>query len=143
MWLLRPIASIFGLELDAMTDRLKRTLIFTTIIAAFCLLATIFLIVAGYLALSSVFGPVIAALVMAGGALVLALAVYLGSRIGERERQRLELERRRKAEANAVLSTAAVTAVPAILRSPLGRTVGLPLLAVGAFLMLRGRGGAD
>ena len=88
------------------------------------------------------FGPIIAALIIAGGALVLALAVYLGTQIGEGARRRRIAERRRSSETGAFVTTAALTALPVILKSPTLRTVGIPLAALAAFMLL-GRNGSD
>ena len=139
MHLLLPLAALLGIEVDAITERIRNAAIINTVIALLVLIALTFLLVAGYIALADALSPVLAALIMAGGALVLALAVYLGSRIGEGRRHREVVEKRRSSETSAFITTAAITALPVILRSPALRTLGIPagLLAGAYFLMTR------
>lgn len=142
MGFLAPIAAFFGVEVEALIDGFKRDALVSGLIAFCALIALVFLLIAGYVALSATMGPLVAALVMAGGALLLALLIFLVSKIGARKRKRRELERRRKAEAGAVVTTATITALPALLRSPAGKRLGLPLVALAAYLLFR-RGGSD
>lgn len=143
MGFLAPIAAFFGIEVDALIDRFKRDALVNGLIAACVLIAIVFLLVAAYVALSATMGPMIAALTMAGGALLLALLIFLVSKIGARERKRRELERRRRTEAGAVVTTAAVTALPALIRSPVGKRLGLPLVILAAYLLFRRPGTSD
>lgn len=136
MAFLTTLAGIFGIEVEALTDDLKRSAIVNGAIALFVLIALTFALVAGYVALSSATDPLIAALIMCASALALALAVYLGSLIGAGERRRRERERRRKGETTALIATAAATAVPALLRSPLGKAM-VPVAAILALMLLR------
>lgn len=134
-----PLASLLGIEVEAMTDRLKRTIIVNAVMAVFGLIGVSFLLLAGYLATSEVVGPVYAALIFGGVFVVLALAVYLGSRLGETRRKREIVEKRRSSETGALLTTAAITALPMLLKSPAVRTLGLPAAALAAFLVLRSK----
>lgn len=137
MNLLIPLAGLLGIEVEAITDRVKTTVIVNSIIALFGFIALVFLLIAGYLALSDLWSPILAALVMAGGALVLALAVYLGARIGESSRRRHIAERRRSSETGAFVTTAALTALPVMLKSPTFRAIGIPAAAIAAFMLLK------
>jgi hypothetical protein len=69
---------------------------------------------------------------------VLALAVYLGTRVGEGRRRREVAEKRRSTETSAFVTTAALTALPVMLKSPLARTLMLPAAAIAAYLLVRG-----
>jgi drug/metabolite transporter (DMT)-like permease len=136
MAFLTTLAGIFGIEVEALSDQLRRSAIVNGSIALLVLIGLAFLLVAAYVALSAATDPLIAAVIIAGAAFLFALAVYLGSRIGARERVQRERERRRKGETTALIMTAAATAAPALLRSPLGKTL-VPLAAVLAFMLLR------
>lgn len=144
MAFLTTLAGIFGIELEALTDELKRSAIVNGAIALLVLIGLTFALVAGYVTLSAATNPLIAALIMCASALALALAVYLGSLIGARERRRRERERRRKGETTALIATAAATAVPTLLRSPLGKAL-VPVAAILALMLLRdsSRAGPD
>jgi hypothetical protein len=138
-----PIAAFFGIEIESLIDRVKRDALINGLIAFCGLIAFVFLLVAGFVALAQAMGPLIASLAMAGGALAIALLIFLFSKIGARERRRRELERRRKNEAGAVMTTAAITALPALIRSPLGKRFGLPLVMLAAYLMFKRPGAPD
>lgn len=139
MGLIAPLAALFGLELESVAARARAAAIVYGLIALFLLAATISLTVAGYLALADLFSPLIAALLMAGLFLVLALAVYAGMLIGRGRTRRHVAERRRASETGAFVTTAALTALPALLRAPALVRIGLPAAAIAAFALLRDR----
>lgn len=143
MNLLIPLAGLLGIEVETLTERVRQTIVVNAIMVLFALAGLGFLVVAGFIAMAEAVGPVIAALVFAGGFLVLALAIYLGTRIGEGRRRREIAEKRRGSETSAFLTTAALTALPMLLRSPAFRTLGLPAAALAAFLLLRDNAAAD
>lgn len=132
-----PLASLLGLEVDHITDRIKHAVVVNAFIIVFGLMGAGFLIAAGFMALAQIVGGIYAALIFASTFLLLALAVYAGMRIGEGRRKREIVEKRRSSETNALLTTAALSALPMVLRSPLLRTIGLPVAAVAAFLLIR------
>jgi ABC-type Na+ efflux pump permease subunit len=140
MNLLVPLAALLGIEVEAITERVRNTIILNAIMVVLGLAGVAFLVAAGYIALADWLGPLYAALIFAGSFLVLALAVYLGSRIGEGRRRREIAEKRRSTETSAFVTTAAITALPVMLRSPTLRTLGLPAAAIAAYLLLRGDG---
>jgi O-antigen/teichoic acid export membrane protein len=140
MHLLVPLAGLLGIEVEAITDRFKKLAIINTVIAILGAIALVFLLIAAFLALSDALSPIYAALIIAGAALVLAVAVYFGTQIGEGERRRRIAERRRSTETSAFVTTAALTALPLVLKSPAMRTIGIPLAAIAAFLLLGRRG---
>ena len=137
MNLLVPLADMLGIEVEAITDRAKKLVIVYAVISLFLLLGCFFLVAAGFFALATQIGPIYAALVLGGVFLVLALAVFAGAQIGESNRKRRTVERRRSSETGAFVTTAALTALPVLLRSPVIRKLGLPAAALAAFLLVR------
>lgn len=137
MNLLVPLAALLGIEVEAITDRAKKLVIVYAVISLFLLLGCFFLVAAGFFALTTQIGPIYAALVLGGVFLVLALAVFAGAKIGESNRKRRTSERRRSSETGAFVTTAALTALPVLLRSPVIRSLGLPAAALAAFLLIR------
>jgi hypothetical protein len=136
MGLLAPLAALLGLEVEGLTARAKSALLVYGLIVLCLLIAVGFLLAAGFMALASVVGAIVASLIMAGGFLILALAVYLGSLIGHSRRQRQLAERRRASETGAFLTTAAITALPVLARSPLLLRLGLPAAVLAAFALM-------
>lgn len=140
MHLLVPLAALLGIEVDAITARIRNTIIVNAVMLGLALVGAVFLLVAGYLALAELYGPIYAALILGGFFLVLALAVYLGTRIGERRHRRQVAEKRKSTETSAFVTTAALTALPVVLKSPIGRTLALPAAAIAAYLLIRKTG---
>lgn len=138
MNLLVPLAGLLGIEIESITERVRNAVILNALIILFGLIGVVFLLVAGFLALAGTVGAVYAALIFGGSALLLALAVYLGSLIGRSRQRHEQVEKRRSSETGALLSTAAITALPILLRSSLVRRFGLPAAALAAFLLVRG-----
>lgn len=135
--LLSPLASLLGIEIGESVSRLKQNGMLWGAIALFAAVAFVFLLMAANAAITQSVGPVWAPLILAAGAAVIALAIYVVSRITASIQHKQEVERRRSAETTALVTTAAVTAVPILLRSPLMKRVGLPLGgAIAAAFML-------
>ena len=143
MSLLVPIAALLGFEVEEITDRLKALAIANAVIALFGLLTLVFLLVAGFLALAAQLGPIYAALIFAGVFFVITAGIVIGLQISENARKRRLAEKRRSSETGAFVTTAALTALPVLLKSPLVRNVGLPLAAVVAAAMLIGKSRDD
>lgn len=143
MNMIAPLASLLGIEVDHLTDRIKHAVLINTAMAIFGMVGASFLVAAGFMALAQRVGGINAALVFSGGFLLLALAVYIGMRIGEGRRKRTMVEKRRSSDTTALLTTATITALPILLRSPLVRTLGLPAAAIAAFLLVSNRGDQD
>jgi cell division protein FtsW (lipid II flippase) len=137
MGLLAPLAALLGLEAGSLLDRAKTAAILYGLMAGCLVLAIGFLIGAGYMALANLWSPIIAALVIAGGFLVIALAIYLGSLISERSRRRELAEKRRSSESGAFITTAALTALPMLSKSPWLLRLGIPAAAIAAFAIIR------
>lgn len=140
MHLLLPLASLLGLELDDLLARLRRDAVAWALIALLLLIAVAFLLVAGHNALAEWLGPVLAPLLIAGLALLVALVVYLVGRSRRLAAQRREATRRHSAERTAMVTTAAMGAVPMLIKSPLLRKFGLPVGAALAAVYFLSRG---
>lgn len=138
MHFLAPLAALFGFEVEAITERVRNTLILNGVMIGLALVGVSFLVAAGFFALAELVGAIYAALIFAAVFLVLALAVFIVTRIGQRRRRRELANRRRSSETGAFVTTAALTALPVLLRSPLLRTIGLPAAALAAYLLVRG-----
>lgn len=143
MNLLAPLAGLLGIEVEAITERVRNAVIVNAVMIVLGLVGLGFLLAAGYLALAAELGGIYAALIFAGGFLLLALAVYLGARIAEGRHKRELATRRRSSETGAFVTTAALTALPVLLKSPAVRTIGIPAAAIAAFLLLRREGDRD
>ncbi len=139
MNLLVPLAALLGIEVESITERMRNAIIINAIMAALALVGLGFLIIAGFVALAEVLGVTYAALIFAAVFLVMALLVYLGKATVDGKRRRELAEKRRSSEAGAFLTTATITALPTLLRSPALRTLGLPAAAAfAAYMLLRG-----
>jgi hypothetical protein len=137
MHLLVPLAALLGIEVESITARIRNTIIINAVMFGLALIGAVFLLVAGFLALADLYGGIYAALIMAGVFLMLALAVYLGTRIGENRHRRVAAEKRKSTETSAFVTTAALTALPVVLKSPMGRAIALPAAAIGAYFLMR------
>jgi uncharacterized membrane protein len=139
MPLLNQILKLIGLELDDLSAALRRDVIFVGMTGALLLVAVIFLMVALYVGLADAFGPMVAALGIALGALVLALIVFGIRALNEQARKRREQAARKATERTALITSAALTALPMLLEKEGLRKIGLPLGGViaAAWLLLK------
>jgi hypothetical protein len=140
MGLLAPLAALLGLEVSSVVSRAKSAAIIYGLMIVFLLAGMVFLIGAGFMALADYLSPIAAALIFSGVFLLLALGLYLGSLIGRRRSEKEAAEKRRSSETGAFLTTAAITALPMLARSPLLLRLGLPAAAIAAFALLRANG---
>ena len=143
MHLLLPLAALLGFEVEEITDRVKRMIVVNAVMGLFAALTVIFLLVAGFLALAAELGAIYAALIFAGVFFVIAAGIFIGMQISDAKRKRRTAEKRRSSETSAFVATAALTALPVLLKSPLIRSVGLPLAAVIAAAMFIGKSRDD
>lgn len=137
MGLLAPLAALLGLEVGGAVNRAKAAFVVYGLMAVFFFGAVVFLLAAGYMALADVLSPIPAALIFASVFLLLTLALYLGSLIGRRRMEREAAEKRRSSETGAFFTTAAITALPMLAKSPLLLRLGLPAAAIAAITLLR------
>ena len=138
MHLLAPLAALLGIEVEAITERVRNAIIVNAVMIGLALVGVSFLVAAGFFALADLYGVIYAALIFAGAFLLLALAVFLGTRIGDSRRRRELANKRRSSETGAFVTTAALTALPMLLKSPALRTLSLPAAAIAAYLLVRG-----
>jgi hypothetical protein len=141
--LLGPLLGILGLEVGDIGKRAKGLAIVYALVAIFGAIGLGFLVAAGHIALSAAVGLLQATLIMAGGFLALALAVYVGFAISESRRRKRLAERRRASDAGAFFTTAALTALPLLTRTPLLVRLGIPAAALAALALLRDRDTPD
>ena len=141
MHLLLSLASFLGIEVESLTARLKRNAVALVAIGGFALIGVIFLLVTLQTAMVGWLGPVWGPLVIAGGALLIALGIFTGLQITRSIAARQSTERRQSAEKTALVTTAALTAVPMLLRSPLMKSIGIPVGGALAALYLLSKPG--
>jgi chromate transport protein ChrA len=138
--LFAPIASLLGVETEALIQRLKESAVAVAAIALFALVCVVFLLVALYTALNWWLGPIWSPLIIAAGAFVIALVLYIALRLQQAALKRRAEERRKEAETTALLAGAALSALPELFHSSLIRNVGLPIaLYAGVLLLSSGR----
>ena len=78
-------------------------------------------------------------MLIAGVAALVALSIYVAWRFGAAREHRRETERQRSSETTALVTTAAIAALPTLLKSPLVRTIGIPLGGALAALFILSR----
>jgi hypothetical protein len=128
--LLGPLGALLGLEATSLKERLKRQAVLWGIVGALGIVAVSFLLVAINAALTYAVGPVIAPLIIAGTAILVGVAVYLVFHMRETMEAHRDAEKKRSAEVTALITTAAITAIPLIL--PTLRKVGVPTASAAA-----------
>jgi hypothetical protein len=139
-----PLLALLGIEADSISANLKRQAIIWGVIGAMGLIVLAFLLVALNSALTYAYGPVVAPLIIAVAAGVIAVAVFLVARYQDSIAAKRAAEKKKQAEMTALVTTAVITAIPLILKSPLFRAVGLPAgSAIASALLMRGRGGEE
>ena len=142
MQFLLPIASILGIEVEELLDRVKKNAIAWSAVALFGVIALVYLLVAANNAATLAWGPIVGPLVLAVGAIVIAFAVWATIAILEGMAKRKALEKRHAQEKTALVTTAALTALPILMQSPLMRKVGVPIggALAAAFLLSKSNG---
>lgn len=142
MQFLLPLASILGIEVDELLDRLKKNAIAWSAVALFALIGVAFVLVAVNNAATLAWGPIVGPLVVALVAIVVAVGIWITMAVIEGIARRKALERRHAQEKTALVTTAALTALPLVLQSPLMRKVGIPIggALAAAFLLSRSNG---
>jgi hypothetical protein len=142
MQFLLPLASILGIEADELLDRLKRNAIAWSAMALFALIGLAFVLVAVANAATIAWGPIVGPLVVALAAILIAVSIWATMAIIGGIARRKAIERRHAEEKTALVTTAALTALPIVLQSPLMRKVGIPIggALAAAFLLSRSSG---
>lgn len=142
MQFLLPLASILGIEVDELIDRIKKNAIAWSAVALFALIGLAFILVAIANAATFAWGPIVGPLVVALVAIVIALGIWITMTIVEGIAKRKAAEKRHAQEKTALVTTAALTALPLVLQSPLMRKVGIPVggALAAAFLLSKSNG---
>ena len=130
MNLLVPLASLFGIEIKAIVDQAKRSAIALATLALFSLFSAVFLLLAAFLALAAWIGQFWAALAIGIGSALIAVGVWIALWIIHDRQRRIEATRRKSVETTALVTTAALTALPMLFKSPFARSVGLPIIGL-------------
>ena len=127
MHLLALAASVLGIEVDELLAHFKRNAMAWSAVALFALIALVFALVALNAWFTLLWGPIVAPLAIATGALLVALGVYAAIAISDGIARRQAAQRRNAAEKTALVTTAALTALPLVLKSDLMKKVGIPI----------------
>jgi hypothetical protein len=137
MHFLLPLASILGIEADELIGRIRKNAIAWAAVALFALIGLAFVLVAIANAATLAWGPIVGPLVIALAAIVIAIAIWAVMAIVEGIAKRRAAEKRHAQEKTALVTTAALTALPLVLQSSLMRKVGIPVggALAAAFLL--------
>lgn len=127
MHLLTLAASVLGIEVEELLERFKKDAVAWSAVALFALVAFAFLLVALHAWFALMWGPIVAPLLIAVGAILVALAVYAVIAITDGIAKRRADERRHTGDRTALVTTAALTALPLVMQSDLMRRVGIPI----------------
>lgn len=145
MQFLLPLASILGLEVDDLVGRLKKNAIGWLAVALFGVIGLAFALMAVGNAAILAWGPIVGPLVVALAAILVAVAIWATMAATQAVARRKAAERRHAQEKTALVTTAALTALPLVLQSPLMRKVGIPVggALAAAFLLSKSGGHRD
>lgn len=127
MHLLALAASVLGIEVDELLGHFKRNAMAWSAVALFALIGLVFILVGLNAWFTLMWGPIIAPLMIGAGAIVVALGIYAAIAITDSIARRRATERRNSAEKTALVTTAALAALPLVLKSGLMKKVGIPI----------------
>lgn len=144
MHLLALAASVLGIEVDEVLEHVKKNAMAWSAVALFALIALVFVLAALNAWFTLLWGPIVAPLAIAAGALLVALGIYATIAISDGIARRHAAQRRNAAEKTALVTTAALTALPLVLKSDLMKKVGIPIggALAAAYLLAKPGGGA-
>ena len=128
------LTAMAGEELKFVAGQTKRAAIFGAAIAVFAIIAVTFLCVAAFLALAQSYGGPLAALILAALSLIVALLILAVMKIQAASEARKRKEKM-EAEKTAMMATAAIATVPAILKRPI-LAAALPLAGIALVSLL-------
>jgi small neutral amino acid transporter SnatA (MarC family) len=143
MHLLALAASVLGVEVDELLERAKNNAMAWAAVALFALIGVAFLLVALNAWLTQIWGPVLAPLAIAGGAVLIAMAIWAALAISDSIAKRRAAVRRNAAERTALVTTAALTALPLLLKSDLMKKIGIPIGGALAAAYLLSKPGSE
>jgi hypothetical protein len=141
--LLAPLGALLGIEAASIKDKLKRQAILFGTLGVLGIIALSFVLIAINNALTFAVGPIIAPLIIAGAALLVGLVVYAVFHFRATLEAHNDAEKARRAEVTALITTAAITAIPLIL--PTLKRVGVPAggAAAAIFSLLQSKAFRD
>ena len=143
MHLLALAASVLGIEVDELLEHFKKNAMAWSAVALFALIGLAFLLVSLNAWFTLMWGPIVAPLIIGAGAIVVALGIYAAIAITDSIAKKHAAQRRNAAEKTALVTTAALTALPLVLKSDLMKKVGIPIggaLAAAYLLAKPGNG---
>lgn len=143
MHLLALAASVLGVEVDELLERAKNNAMAWAAVALFALIGVAFLLVALNAWLTQIWGPVLAPLAIAGGTVLIAMAIWAALAISDSIAKRRAAVRRNAAERTALVTTAALTALPLLLKSDLMKKIGIPIGGALAAAYLLSKPGSE
>jgi hypothetical protein len=139
MAFLAPLAALLGIEVDSLIIKLKRSAVTYAVLALLALICLVFLLVAAHAALSYAIGPVWSGLALAGAALLIGAIVWFWTQAAEKARQQRIVEKRKSTDTTALLTTAAISALPMLIRNPAMRMAAVPVGLLAGYLFLNRR----
>nr|WP_183515789.1 hypothetical protein [Ochrobactrum sp. RC6B] len=128
------LTAMAGEELKFVAGQTKRAAIFGAAIAIFAIIAVTFLCVAAFLALAQSYGGPLAALILVALSLIVALLILAVMKIQAASEARKRKEKM-EADKTAMMATAAIATVPAILKRPI-LAAALPLAGIALVSLL-------
>ncbi|WP_312797884.1 hypothetical protein [Tianweitania sp.] len=143
-----PLIAAFATgEIGLTVERTKRAVLAYVVALVFVLLGVSFLLVAGYIQLARMFGPLVAALGLGIGFVVIGGIVLVVHQSRARTEQRRVAEKR-KTDLVSLGATAAIAALPNMMRGRRGRATGAaaavtPLVLGVAYALYQRRRNAD
>lgn len=145
MHLLALAASVLGIEVDELLEHFKRNAMAWSAVALFAAVGGAFLLAALNAWFTLLWGPIVAPLVIGTSATIVALAIWAAVTISDNIARRQATQRRNSAEKTALVTTAALTALPLVLKSDLMRKVGIPIggALAAAYLLAKPTGSHD
>jgi hypothetical protein len=144
MHLLALAASVLGIEVDELLEHFKKNAMAWSAVALFALIGLAFLLVSLNAWFTLRWGPIVAPLIIGAGAIVVALGIYAAIAITDSIAKRHAAQRRNAAEKTALVTTAALTALPLVMKSDLMKKVGIPIggALAAAYLLAKPSGGS-
>ena len=143
MHLFSLAASVLGIEVEDLVAHFKKNVMAIAAMAFFALVGVVFLLTALNAWFAVLWGPVIAPLVIGGVATVIALGIWATITIIGGIAKRKAAEKRHSAEKTALVTTAALTALPLILQSGLMKRIGIPVGGALAAAYLLAKPGSE
>ena len=130
MGLLTSLTALLGVEVKSTLEQVKRSVVALVVIALFSSISFTFLLIAAFISPTYWLGPLWTALALETGSALIAIGFWAILRIIYSRARRIEAKQRRSNKTTALVTTAALTALPMLVKSPLARNLGLPLVGI-------------